>query len=709
MSTKKLAKTLGLVKQRSKNVSSASKRVISNQIFSYLIVIDFESTCWREKNNYSQEIIEFPAVLLNTSTGDIDSEFHTFVQPQEHPILSEFCTELTGITQVQVEAGIPLQICLPRFNRWLQSLQLEMGFTFPNKQQTSSASSSAQKLCTFVTWSDWDLGVCLQYECKRKQLHKPDVLNNWIDLRSTYRMWYNRKPKGLNGALQDLGLLFNGREHSGLDDAKNTARLAAKMMRDGCVMKITRSLDRTPVVVQKNATHLIENTKEKLTVSKNEDGPSTSKSFLPKVLNKACQKQTFPEKNNESSASRGGLHFTYKICSKVRKPHFTKNITERPTSSSSTVGSHSHTPAARMSSAPMNLHSTHNSSSHVLCSTTISCLTDVPQANQRSDAASVDDMEDVELLVDPEERCGSYDDVVLECGENEGDSEFHAGICDEEESENSHSSRNDVTVGVNLKERGTVVQRNLGNILQNSLIWENKILVSTRSVFNPKKEMTNLVKSDHCFAVPKPVNWRKQNQSKIVPSPKVQEKSYKNNTKDVLGTNFLVSKNISTLNIISSKPKPDITKHVRPLNSPLTIYSEPEKRSSSVSLHTPNNVLSTLPTNSFSSHVNRSCVSGTTKGQKMTSPLCACGRRAKRQVVSNGGPNHGRGFYCCPVRRSGGKGKMEKRCDFFKWESALMKSNAVDASVFRSSMSFCHMNSSLSHYQPNKAQLRKSC
>ena len=36
--------------------------------------------------------------------------------------------------------------------------------------------------------SDWDLGVCLQYECKRKQLHKPDVLNSWIDLRSTYKV-----------------------------------------------------------------------------------------------------------------------------------------------------------------------------------------------------------------------------------------------------------------------------------------------------------------------------------------------------------------------------------------------------------------------------------------------------------------------------------------------------------------------------------------
>lgn len=45
-------------------------------------------------------VVEFPAVLLNTSTGVIESEFHMYVQPQEHPILSEFCTELTGITQV---------------------------------------------------------------------------------------------------------------------------------------------------------------------------------------------------------------------------------------------------------------------------------------------------------------------------------------------------------------------------------------------------------------------------------------------------------------------------------------------------------------------------------------------------------------------------------------------------------------------------------
>lgn len=54
--------------------------------------------------------------------------------------------------QMQVEEGIPLQICLSRFTRWLQNLQLKMGVVFPNNQ-TSSAPSAPQKLCTFLTWS----------------------------------------------------------------------------------------------------------------------------------------------------------------------------------------------------------------------------------------------------------------------------------------------------------------------------------------------------------------------------------------------------------------------------------------------------------------------------------------------------------------------------------------------------------------------------
>lgn len=69
--------------------------------FDYVIVIDFESTCWDTKDKQSKwqnlaEIIEFPAVLLNLRTGKIEDEFHQYVMPVENPKLSEFCINLTG-------------------------------------------------------------------------------------------------------------------------------------------------------------------------------------------------------------------------------------------------------------------------------------------------------------------------------------------------------------------------------------------------------------------------------------------------------------------------------------------------------------------------------------------------------------------------------------------------------------------------------------
>ncbi|XP_059547990.1 ERI1 exoribonuclease 2 isoform X8 [Myotis daubentonii] len=241
MATKKLARRLGLIRSRSAGPARGRPaRSGREQLFDYLVVIDFESTCWEEgKRHRTQEIIEFPAVLLNTSTGEIESEFHAYVQPQEHPILSEFCMELTGIKQDQVDEGVPLKICLSQFCKWIQKIQQQKKIIFATG--VSDLPTSEVKLCAFVTWSDWDLGVCLEYECKRKQLFKPVFLNAWIDLRVTYKIFYKRKPKGLSGALQEVGIEFLGREHSGLDDSRNTAFLAWKMIKDGCLMKITRS------------------------------------------------------------------------------------------------------------------------------------------------------------------------------------------------------------------------------------------------------------------------------------------------------------------------------------------------------------------------------------------------------------------------------------------------------------------------------------
>jgi inhibitor of KinA sporulation pathway (predicted exonuclease) len=48
----------------------------------------------------SHEIIEFPAVLVDTTSQAIVDEFHMYCRPEVNPILSEFCVNLTGIRQV---------------------------------------------------------------------------------------------------------------------------------------------------------------------------------------------------------------------------------------------------------------------------------------------------------------------------------------------------------------------------------------------------------------------------------------------------------------------------------------------------------------------------------------------------------------------------------------------------------------------------------
>jgi ERI1 exoribonuclease 2 len=74
------------------------------QEFQYFVVIDFEATCDKENKPQPQEIIEFPSVLVNSATGQLEASFQTYVRPAYHQSLTDFCKELTGIQQIQVGA-----------------------------------------------------------------------------------------------------------------------------------------------------------------------------------------------------------------------------------------------------------------------------------------------------------------------------------------------------------------------------------------------------------------------------------------------------------------------------------------------------------------------------------------------------------------------------------------------------------------------------
>lgn len=201
---------------------------------------------------------EFPAVLVDLKSQIILSEFHHYIQPIESPQLSEFCTEFTGITQEKIDHdAVPLQTGLLNFGQWLNESIEKYKLILPKVGETNKATTA------FMTWTDWDFGVCLTKECERKRIKKSTYFDQWIDLKATFKViyiddcnkfysllirlyclqdWYKYRPKNFADALTFVGMYFEGRQHSGIDDSRNIARLACRLVHDGAPLAITKNL-----------------------------------------------------------------------------------------------------------------------------------------------------------------------------------------------------------------------------------------------------------------------------------------------------------------------------------------------------------------------------------------------------------------------------------------------------------------------------------
>ena len=190
--------------------------------FETLIVLDFEATCWPEGHRKAKDhnIIEFPSVALSTQ-GEVLGEIEQFVKPVKCPIVSEFCTKLTTITQEQVDNGIPLR----------EALNAHRQFThqFPNS--------------VLVTCGDWDLKTMLPQDTKLNKFEAPRYYRRWINLKEPFQKLYGVKGSAsMKSMLSHLGLQLEGVHHRGIDDCRNIARIAAKMLADGWVPQVTGRL-----------------------------------------------------------------------------------------------------------------------------------------------------------------------------------------------------------------------------------------------------------------------------------------------------------------------------------------------------------------------------------------------------------------------------------------------------------------------------------
>jgi len=271
-----------------KQRSSARVSKASSLASDYLVVVDFEATCEKNAPDYEHEIIEFPAVLLRTADVTVVDEFHTYVRPTENSTLSAFCTELTGINQTTVDAAPTLAVALRNFNSWLEGHGLPpdkaakaLSVLHPEDRSpeksakeapagvvaasadgasrldpadaaeaAAEAAEAAGYEAKFALCTDgpWDLKHFLAAECLRKggeldRLHADSPhLQLWVNLRWLHAQFYNKPRMGVSACLRYHRLTFEGRPHSGIDDTRNIARIAQRLLLDGCGMPLNDGL-----------------------------------------------------------------------------------------------------------------------------------------------------------------------------------------------------------------------------------------------------------------------------------------------------------------------------------------------------------------------------------------------------------------------------------------------------------------------------------
>ncbi|KAK3874855.1 hypothetical protein Pcinc_020237 [Petrolisthes cinctipes] len=185
------------------------------QDYDYFLVLDFESTCDDMKRIDPQEIIEFPVLKLNATTYDVEATFHHFVRPTKHPTLSQYCTDLTSITQDEVNNGKVFEDVFADFDNWMKE---EVGL---------------DKRFLFITCGDWDLKTMLPNQCSVLNLQVPSYCKKWLNIKKTYVLMTGEYNKGMLAMINGLGLKHQGRHHRGLDDCHNIGNILRELAERG--------------------------------------------------------------------------------------------------------------------------------------------------------------------------------------------------------------------------------------------------------------------------------------------------------------------------------------------------------------------------------------------------------------------------------------------------------------------------------------------
>jgi inhibitor of KinA sporulation pathway (predicted exonuclease) len=182
------------------------------------IIVDLEATCWEKGTSPARmETIEIGAVRIGRHDHCARAEFGRFVRPVSEPILSDFCTQLTGISQDDVDGAEPFPLVFTEFLDWARTEPF-----------------------VWCSWGAYDLRQ-LKTDCARHDLQWPPALDRHLNLKAAFAQQMGCRPLGMKGALQKLGIPLAGKHHRTIDDARNIARIGAILLPALCPPPAARS------------------------------------------------------------------------------------------------------------------------------------------------------------------------------------------------------------------------------------------------------------------------------------------------------------------------------------------------------------------------------------------------------------------------------------------------------------------------------------
>lgn len=177
------------------------------------VILDLEFCSIKKKSSkglqyMSNEVIQFGAVMLDDSMQIVD-EFMCYVKP-EYTAITKNITSLTGITAEDLKEASYFAKALEQFLDW-------MGEDIKN---------------TYIySWSDVDEHQ-IRNEAREKGIidsRLDIVFSHWNDFQKEFgvKIGYSGQPISLSNALASVDFIFEGKQHSAISDARNTAKLFA--------------------------------------------------------------------------------------------------------------------------------------------------------------------------------------------------------------------------------------------------------------------------------------------------------------------------------------------------------------------------------------------------------------------------------------------------------------------------------------------------